>query len=270
VTPPSVTLRVTPSPQGGKVRLRSKTGDRRQSIRGACKRAHTPPRMNASPPTDTQTDRTAPLALWRVAAAFMHILHALFGAPADVAARHTLRFEAHKLMASWLRAGEAMMRRLLLIEAAAHAKPNTRPLLRAPRKRTRKLMTFTPDAPEKWRVSFRAFHLPPRRGGSVERSETKGDAPKRVRLSREERWCSEYWPKPRFRSAWPLAERYEALLRVFNDPAAYARRLSRQLHATPHRAREVLRASSYAEHRIDHFEELTQIARTSAAHFDSS
>ena len=212
----------------------------------------------------------APLALWRVAAAFMHILHALFGAPEDVAARHTLRFEAHKLMASWLRAGEAMMRRLLLIEAAAHAKPNTRPLLRARRKRTRKLMTFTPDAPEKWRVSFRTFHLPPRRGGSVERSETKGDAPKRPRLSREERWCAEHRPKPKFRSAWPLAERYEALLRVFNDPSAYARRLARRLHTTPHRLRELLRAPREARDRVDRFAELDEAAQTKAAMFNSS
>lgn len=79
--------------------------------------------MNASPPNDTQTDRTAPLALWRVAEAFMHILHALFGAPEHVAERHTLRFTAYTLLLSWLRAGEAMMRRLLLIEAAAYAKP---------------------------------------------------------------------------------------------------------------------------------------------------
>jgi hypothetical protein len=203
--------------------------------------------MNASNQSDTPTT-TAPLPLWRVAEAFMHILHALFGAPADIAARHTLRFEAHKLMASWLRAGEALMRRLLLIEAAAHAKPNTRPLLRAPRKRTRKPMTCTPDAPEQWRVSFRCFF-----------ASTRG-----LSLSKAKR------PAPRFRSAWPLAERYEALLRVFNNPAAYARRLARRLHATPHRVCELFRAPSEAEHRIDHFGALTAAAAASAAQFDSS
>ena len=31
------------------------------------------------------------------------------------------------------------------------------------------------------------------------------------------------------RSAWPLAERFEALLRVYNDPMPYARRLARRL-----------------------------------------
>lgn len=234
--------------------------------------------MNAQTTTDTPTT-TAPLALWRVAGAFMHILHALFGAPEDVAARHTLRFEAHKLMASWLRAGEAMMRRLLLIEAAAYAKPNTRPLLRAPRKRTRKLMTFTPDAPEKWRVSFRCFGAALRQAqrdavcgsiGPVSVSLSLSKAKRPGRLSREERWCAEHRPKPKFRSAWPLAERYEALLRVFNNPSAYARRLARRLHATPHRLRELLRAPPEAETRIDLFAELTDAAETKAAMFNSS
>jgi len=47
----------------------------------------------------------------------MRILFALFGAPEDVAARHTLTGKPYRLMLSWLRCGEAMMRRLLLIEA---------------------------------------------------------------------------------------------------------------------------------------------------------
>jgi hypothetical protein len=63
--------------------------------------------------------------------------HALFGAPEAVAAIHTLTGKAHAHMASWLRVGEAMLRRLLVIEAAAYPKPNTRPLLHAPRKRVR-------------------------------------------------------------------------------------------------------------------------------------
>jgi hypothetical protein len=204
--------------------------------------------MNASPSTDTQTDRIAALALWRVAEAFMHVLAALFGDPGQVAAQHTLTLKAHQLLASWLRAGEAMMRRLLLIEAAAHAKPNTRPLLRAPRKRTRKLMTFTPDAPEKWRVSFRCFAS--NRGLSPSKA---GATPVALRQAQGSH--------VRFRSAWPIAERYEALLRVFNDPGAYARRLARRLHASPHRLRELLRASPEASDRVDRFSDFTDTAR---------
>lgn len=218
--------------------------------------------MNAPVTTDTHLDRTAPLTLWRAAGAFMHILHALFGAPEHVAAKHTLLLKAHQLMASWLRCGEAMMRRLLLIEAAAFAKPNTRPLLREPRKRTRKLMGFSPDKPEEWRVSFRCMERPRPRvpdNGAFSRARTPA-LHRRRRLTREERWCSDHWPRPKFRSAWPLAERYEALLRVFNDPIAYARRLARRLHATPHRLRELLRAPPEAAHRVDRFEPLTAAA----------
>lgn len=239
--------------------------------------------MNAAAPSDPI--RIAPLALWRAAQAFLGVLHMLFGAPETVAAKHTLTAKAHAHMASWLRSAEAMLRRLLLIEASAYPKPNTRPLLHTRRPRTRKLMTFSPDAPEAWRVRFRVFNLPPHRGGSVERSETKGEvAPSgafgvsspasggdKKRLSREERWCLEHRPPVTFRSAWPLAERYEALIRVFNDPAPYARRLSKRLHATPHRLREVLRAPPEAAGRVDHFEECRVCAEQSwRPHFSSA
>jgi hypothetical protein len=65
-----------------------------------------------------------------------------------------------------------------------------------------------------------------------------------------------------FYSAWPLAERYEALLRAFNDPAPYARRLAKRLHAWLHRLPEILRAPPEAEHRIERFEALTHAAET--------
>ncbi|MBC7770848.1 MAG: hypothetical protein H7124_18875, partial [Phycisphaerales bacterium] len=73
--------------------------------------------MSAQAPS---TIRHAPLDLWRIAEAFLHRLHDLFGAPQDIAAQHTLTRAAHKLMASWLSVGEALLRRLLLIEAAAY------------------------------------------------------------------------------------------------------------------------------------------------------
>lgn len=164
--------------------------------------------------------RTAPRALWLVAQAFLIVLHNLFGAPEDVARQHTLTRAAHTLMRQWLRAGEAMMRRLLLIEASAYPKPNTRPLLTPSRKRARKLHAFTPEHPEKWRVSFRCLGAD------------------RARPRRPSRRTA----PTRFASAWPLAERYEALLRAYNDPAPYARRLAARLFATPHRTRALLHA----------------------------
>jgi len=56
---------------------------------------------------------------------------------------------------------------------------------------------------------------------------------------------------PYFHSAWPLAERFEALIRAHNDPAPYAKRLARRLHTTPSLIPRVLRAPDELEHRID-------------------
>jgi hypothetical protein len=75
-------------------------------------------------------------------------------------------------------------------------------------------------------------------------------------------WQGEWFTaKPaKFYSAWPLAERYEVLLRVFNNPAPFARRLAKRLHAVPHRLTEILRTPPEAAHRIDCYEALTHAA----------
>jgi hypothetical protein len=194
-----------------------------------------------------------------------------------------------------------MLRRLLLIEAAAFAKPNTRPLLRVARKRAGKLMHFTAEAPEKWRVSFHCFTdrrrtaakpasaapSPPqierpirpfifreeRSIGAKTENRAQRRRAKRTRATpilRQDREWIKHQPPLAFRSAWPLAERYEALRRVIEAPLAYARRLARLLHATPHRARAMLRAPDEARQRVDDFTELGAAAETSAAFFNSS
>jgi hypothetical protein len=224
--------------------------------------------------------RIAPLALWRVAQAFLHTLYNLFGAPEDVAREHTFTAKAHEQLASWLRCAEAMLRRLLLIEASAYPKPNTRlasperseggPPLRAPRQRVRKLMLFDADKPEEWRVCFRVFASPTLR---QPRTKSGGDAgvgaagsvSVSLSLSKAKR------PEPqRFRSAWPLAERYEALLRVYNDPTKYAQRLARRLHAAPRLLTTALRAPPEAVHRVDDFDVMAHHAETAwRPHFSS-
>ncbi len=208
--------------------------------------------------------RTAPIALWRAARMFLEWLHVLFGAPEDVARQHTFVRAHHTRLSQWLACAEAMLRRLLLIEASAYPKPNTRPLLHPStllgRKRVPRRVEFWPDKPQDWRVSFRVLHLDRRRrAGERARRCTAGageDAggPSKP-ISHEDRWSYENFKGVTFADAWPLALRYEACLRVFNDPAPYARRLSRRLHATPHRRAEALRAPPQARHRIDHFEE---------------
>jgi hypothetical protein len=200
---------------------------------------------------DIATPRTAPLALWRAARWFLVWLHALFGAPSDIAFQHTYRRADHTRLSQWLRSAEAMLRRLLLIEAGAYEKPNTRPLLAASRQRVRRRVYFYPDKPEDWRVSFRVLEGARRRRVRLPKFGPR-KPPKRV--SREDRWSYENFKPVTFASAWPLALRFEACLRVFNDPAPYARRLSRRLHATPHRLREALRAPPEASHRIDGFD----------------
>ncbi len=199
----------------------------------------------------TKPIRYAPLEFWRIAEHFLHVLHNLFGAPENVAADHTLTARAYKLLASWLSVGEALLRRLLLIEAAAYANlPAALQRAHIKRPRVRKLMSFTAEQPEAWRVSLRC---------PIERQQPAG-----ARL-----WKKRAAPK-RFYSAWPLAERYEALLRVFNDPTAFAKRLARRLRAKPSHAETLLKAPPAYIHRIDRAEDIDEAARRAAPKCDSS
>lgn len=197
--------------------------------------------MTTAPPTPSAPSepakagpRAASLALWRIAETFLQTLHILFGAPEDVARKHTLGRTTRALMLCWVRAAEALLRRVLLIEAFAQTVAPSRPK-RAMRQRTRKLMGFTPDEPEDWRVSFRCFpgvlgdtHAPTSPARLIRAGCRACVSPRTGKLSLKAG------------NAWPLAERYEALLRVFNDPAPFARRLARRLRADPHRGASVL------------------------------
>jgi hypothetical protein len=189
--------------------------------------------------TAPSSPRQAPLALWRIAQVFLAALHHLFGAPEDVAREGYLPRARRQQLAGWLRSGEAMLRRLLLIEAAAlEPAPPAAWRLRAPR--TRRLVEHKPDAPENWRVSFRCFPPARRRAGKPRRA-----TPARRRDAAD---------------AWPAAERYEALLRAYNDPTPYARRLARRLRAAPQRAHAPL-----AQAAIDHISHAECAALTQAA-----
>lgn len=224
----------------------------------------------------------APPVLWAAARALIQTILTIFGDPARIARQHTHRQSERTLLLKWLRAGEAMMRHLLLIEAAHYAKPNTRPLLRERRTRTRRLMSFEADKPEAWRVSFRCLSAVDRRlpAGAARQSPDHlqaatqgrpevGGPKKRRRVSREERWCSDRWPKPKFYSAWPLAERAEAMLRAFNNPEPYAKRLARRLYSTPHRARELTRHPENLAHVFAEFGALCDGVGAARRRFES-
>lgn len=209
---------------------------------------------------EAATVRNAPIALWRAAELFLHALHNLFGAPEDVAFRHTLTRAPYLLLLSWIRVGEALLRRLLLIEAAALPKPNTRPILwPARKKRARRMMEFFDDKPEDWRVSFRCFSSNVgARGLRPRKRVLRQSAPPEASRSN----------LPSFHSVWPLAERYEALLRVFNDPTAYAKRLAKRLYASAVKAlRSLIREPREAPHRIDLYDQLVRACDVAEAHF---
>lgn len=156
--------------------------------------------------------RAAPLDLWRHFREFLCTIVNIFGGPEDLAARHTLLRTEWRLTNTWITVAEALLRRLLLIEAAALVSTPVRTSRRTTTPRLRKLVSYYPDKPEDWRVHFRWL---------LDSRQRK----RQVRSSRKR--------PSRFASAWALALRLEALHRVFNDPHAYAARLARRLRRTP-------------------------------------
>jgi hypothetical protein len=174
-------------------------------------------------PTIPEPPRAAPLLLWRAAGAFLQTLFNLFGAPEAIAAQDVLSARTRTFLLAWLRAGEALLRRLLLIEAAALAPPASS--LHADKRRTprqRRLREFFADKPEDWRVAFRVLGPPAsRRRASAMAGDTLA-------------------VHTRLHSAWPLAERAEALLRAYNTPAPFAQRLARRLRAGAARIAQLL------------------------------
>lgn len=180
--------------------------------------------------------RFAPLALWREASRLLVTLFNLFGEPHVLAFRHNVVGRDYKLILNWLRTVEALFRQLLLIEAShyAHDRAPTKP--RAKRPRERREMTFTDENPDAWRVTFRTTES--QRGGAYRRGW-------------KEKRSEPYLPPTTFHDAWPLAERFEALLRVHNDPAPYAKRLARRLYAKPERIASIMREPPELQHRMD-------------------
>jgi hypothetical protein len=169
-----------------------------------------------------------PITLWRVASRLMLTLFNLFGEPDALAHQHSIGAKDYKLACNWLRTVEALFRKLLFIEASYYVGEVTPPKPRVKRPRARREMAFFPDQPDAWRVTFRTMErgpARPRQSGRSHRAPLK------------------------FYSAWPLAERFEALLRVHNNPAPYAKRLARRLNAEI--VPDILKAPPELQHRTD-------------------
>jgi hypothetical protein len=88
--------------------------------------------------THVRPTRTAPHALWLIAQTFLNTLFALFGPPEVITFQHTHSSQQHALMLPWLRAGEALMRRLLLTEVVQRVQlVLTRPKITLAQQQTR-------------------------------------------------------------------------------------------------------------------------------------
>ncbi len=175
--------------------------------------------------------RAASLDLWRHFRAFLCSVLSIFGEPEHLAARHTLTRKEWLHTNTWISAAEALLRRLLLIEAAAIPVKPARSASRRKSPRVRKLVTFYPDKPEEWRVHFHC--LLDRRRPRRPAQPSTNKAPSR------------------FCSAWPLALRLEALQRVFNDPHAYAARLAARLRRLPADVRKLFSTPPKLAHFAD-------------------
>jgi hypothetical protein len=155
--------------------------------------------------------------------AFLCELFSVFGEPQELAPR-TLTLKQHQLIVPWIRAGEALLRRFLFLEAAIMLEDeSTNPTSPArgrlggghsAKARQRQLIEHDPDHPEAWRVSFKT--LPGQARAGARRARTQSNAASAAHVKG-------------LRSGWPMAEHFEALLRVYNDPMPYARRLARRL-----------------------------------------
>ena len=157
---------------------------------------------------------------WQHVRYLIETIWALFGGPETIAALHTLSRTDHKLLAAWLRKAEALVRRLLLAEAAdveiAENKHKPRKAARA-----KQIRSFNANEPHLWRVAFR-----------LNEGDTYPFAGQKVRVP------NRAIREARFADARPLAERFEALLRVFDAPERYVERAARLLR----RAKRAIKA----------------------------
>jgi hypothetical protein len=196
---------------------------------------------------------TAPIELWRIAREYIVSLFNLFGAPEAIAGQ-PLYADTRKLLLQWLRTGEAIMRQLLLIEASALGPLPPPPPPRSRKPRIRRRVEFFADKPEDWRVSFRIFmeRGRPRPRVHVSPNQTRARTP----------------ALHKFFNPWPIAERAEALLRAFNNPEPYARRLARRLRGQPHRAKPLLTLPPNWERCLFDAHEFREAAATKLRHFE--
>jgi hypothetical protein len=172
--------------------------------------------------------------LWTEAREIIRTLFSCCGEPQDIAQQGFINRRLYDHVLAWIRAGEILLRRMLLIEAMAQSgspAPPPAQHTREPRQRT--LVEVFPDKPDDWRVSFRFTHKvcarsarKPLQGAPLQMAQKRG---------LEARSASR-----NVFSTWPLALRAEALLRICNNPAPYIARLARLIARAPKRIARML------------------------------
>ncbi|MGE3303096.1 MAG: hypothetical protein AB7M12_08270 [Hyphomonadaceae bacterium] len=157
---------------------------------------------------------------WAQLSAMIGWVAALFGAPAEIAARLAFLKKDRQDFLSWLAPLEALARRLLFIEAAAlpalNAAVHFTPAGRIANAYRDAQPAELDGESARWRVMFRVGPRKPAGQPASSRRE------KAVRVR----------PDPLY-NAIPLARRLEALARLAQNRAAIVRALARKLQARP-------------------------------------
>ena len=165
--------------------------------------------------------------LWTQARDFIRTLFRCCGEPQEIAKQGFIARKLYAHFLAWIRAGETLLRRMLLIEANALSVPppsRRQPAGKMPAVRQRKLIEFLPEQPDDWRVSFRC---------PLDRRRLAGEVVDAAPPSQTETQRRRGAGAPSFFSPWPLALRAEALLRICNNPAPYIARLARFITRAP-------------------------------------
>lgn len=178
-------------------------------------------------------------ALWQAASAMFERMVAAIGAPRLIADQPALEREALMQMRAWLRPLEAMVRKIILIEAAALARSPEPP--RPAKLNLPPLQHFAPKPappypqPRPYKARFRLW---PRRAQAPARIRQLGP-PLLVRdIYRERARAAQARQLNMVRFMRPpeparIAARIEALARIIVKPQAFVRRLARKLRRAP-------------------------------------
>jgi hypothetical protein len=254
--------------------------------------------------TSDAPDDTSLPGLWETAKYFMRWLYAVCGSPCALIAEPHLSRKDRKNIIFWLRPIEAIVRRLLVAEAARMAqkpraaKPKIRGGIKPPGAPSRPGALPDLDDSTRWSVRFclpgsarpaaatltgpRILVLDPvlpplahlHLARAAERfrrarNEARGEKPSCVK--------GDIWRVPRAAgNPWKLARRIEALTRVLENPRPYARRLARRLEkdsariaaaCSPPPPRQPGRRPHYGDASV---RAASELARAALAPFDTS